>query len=119
MTASDNTSQQKKPDTASQISSDMTKETSERKIDDAHEPEQTTEQEYATENSEEESLSETKIVMTSPEPDVVIATLDAPDDDSDQSELSSPNADTAAHASETASEAFHQTQEDPDTSEAP
>ncbi len=119
MTASDNTSQQKKPDTASQISSDMTKETSERKIDDAHEPEQTTEQEYATENSEEESLSETKIVMTSPEPDVVIATLDAPDDDSDQSELSSPNADTAAHASETASEAFLQTQEDPDTSEAP
>ncbi|GAB2646297.1 DUF389 domain-containing protein [Psychrobacter pocilloporae] len=119
MTASDNTSQQKKPDTASQISSDMTKETSERKIDDAHEPEQTTEQEYATENSEEESLSETKIVMTSPEPDVVIATLDAPDDDSDQSELSSPNADTAAHASKTASEAFHQTQEDPDTSEAP
>ena len=119
MTASDNTSQQKKPDTASQISSDMTKETSEKKIDDAHEPEQTTEQEYATENSEEESLSETKIVMTSPEPDVVIATLDAPDDDSDQSELSSPNADTAAHASETASEAFHQTQEDPDTSEAP
>ncbi|WP_348653631.1 DUF389 domain-containing protein [uncultured Psychrobacter sp.] len=119
MTASDNTSQQKKPDTASQISSDMTKETSKRKIDDAHEPEQTTEQEYATENSEEESLSETKIVMTSPEPDVVIATLDAPDDDSDQSELSSPNADTAAHASETASEAFHQTQEDPDTSEAP
>lgn len=119
MTASDNTSQQKKPDTASQISSDMTKETSERKIDDAHEPEQTTEQEYATENSEEESLSETKIVITSPEPDVVIATLDAADDDSDQSELSSPNADTAAHASETASEAFHQTQEDPDTSEAP
>ncbi len=119
MTASDNTSQQKKPDTASSSSSDMTKETSERKIDDAHEPEQTTEQEYATENSEEESLSETKIVMTSPEPDVVIATLDAPDDDSDQSELSSPNADTAAHASETASEAFHQTQEDPDTSEAP
>ena len=119
MTASDNTSQQKKPDTASQISSDMTKETSERKIDDAHEPEQTTEQEYATENSEEESLSETKIVMTSPEPDVVIATLDAPDDDSDQSELSSPNADTAAHASETASEAFLQTQEDSDTSEAP
>lgn len=119
MTASDNTSQQKKPDTASQISSDMTKETSEKKIDDAHEPEQTTEQEYATENSEEESLSETKIVMTSPEPDVVIATLDAADDDSDQSELSSPNADTAAHASETASEAFHQTQEDPDTSEAP
>ena len=119
MTASDNTSQQKKPDTASQISSDMTKETSERKIDDAHEPEQTTEQEYATENSEEESLSETKIVMTSPEPDVVIATLDAPDDDSDQSELSSPNADTAAHASETASEAFLQTQENPDTSEAP
>ena len=119
MTASDNTSQQKKPDTASQISSDMTKETSERKIDDAHEPEQTTEQEYATENSEEESLSETKIVITSPEPDVVIATLDAPDDDSDQSELSSPNADTAAHASETASEAFHQTQENPDTSEAP
>lgn len=115
MTASDNTSQQKKPDTASQISSDMTKETSERKIDDAHEPEQ----EYATENSEEESLSETKIVMTSPEPDVVIATLDAPDDDSDQSELSSPNADTAAHASETASEAFLQTQENPDTSEAP
>ena len=96
MTASDNTSQQKKPDTASQISSDMTKETSERKIDDAHEPEQTTEQEYATENSEEESLSETKIVMTSPEPDVVIATLDAPDDDSDQSELSSPNADSEA-----------------------
>ena len=119
MTASDNTSQQKKPDTASQISSDMTKETSERKIDDAHEPEQTTEQDYATENSEEESLSETKIVMTSPEPDVVIATLDAPDDDSDQSELSSPNADTAAHASETASEAFLQTQEDSDTSEAP
>ena len=119
MTASDNTSQQKKPDTASQISSDMTKETSKRKIDDAHEPEQTTEQEYATENSEEESLSETKIVMTSPEPDVVIATLDAPDDDSDQSELSSPNADTAAHASETASEAFLQTQEDSDTSEAP
>ncbi|WP_420070451.1 DUF389 domain-containing protein [Psychrobacter pacificensis] len=119
MTASDNTSQQKKPDTASQISSDMTKETSERKIDDAHEPEQTTEQEYATENSEEESLSETKIVMTSPEPDVVIATLDAADDDSDQSELSSPNADTAAHASETASEAFLQTQEDSDTSEAP
>ena len=119
MTASDNTSQQKKPDTASQISSDMTKETSERKIDDAHEPEQTTEQEYATENSEEESLSEIKIVMTSPEPDVVIATLDAPDDDSDQSELSSPNADTAAHASETTSEAFHQTQEYPDTSEAP
>ncbi len=119
MTASDNTSQQKKPDTASQISSDMTKETSERKIDDAHEPEQTTEQEYATENSEEESLSETKIVITSPEPDVVIATLDAPDDDSDQSELSSPNADTAAHASETASEAFLQTQEDSDTSEAP
>ncbi len=119
MTASDNTSQQKKPDTASQISSDMTKETSKRKIDDAHEPEQTTEQEYATENSEEESLSETKIVMTSPEPDVVIATLDAPDDDSDQSELSSPNADTAAHASETASEAFLQTQENPDTSEAP
>ncbi|MGG1354951.1 DUF389 domain-containing protein [Psychrobacter pacificensis] len=119
MNASDNTSQQKKPDTASQISSDMTKETSERKIDDAHEPEQTTEQEYATENSEEESLSETKIVMTSPEPDVVIATLDAPDDDSDQSELFRPNADTAAHASETASEAFHQTQEDPDTSEAP
>lgn len=119
MTASDNTSQQKKPDTASQISSDMTKETSERKIDDAHEPEQTTEQEYATENSEEESLSETKIVITSPEPDVVIATLDAPDDDSDQSELSSPNADTAAHASETTSEAFHQTQENPDTSEAP
>ncbi|AOY45159.1 hypothetical protein AOT82_2780 [Psychrobacter sp. AntiMn-1] len=119
MTASDNTSQQKKPDTASQISSDMTKETSERKIDDAHEPEQTTEQEYATENSEEESLSETKIVITSPEPDVVIATLDAPDDDSDQSELSSPNTDTAAHASETASEAFHQTQENPDTSEAP
>ena len=119
MTASDNTSQQKKPDTASQISSDMTKETSKRKIDDAHEPEQTTEQEYATENSEEESLSETKIVMTSPEPDVVIATLDAPDDDSDQSELSSPNTDTAAHASETASEAFHQTQENPDTSEAP
>ncbi|MGE6391594.1 DUF389 domain-containing protein [Psychrobacter pacificensis] len=119
MNASDNMSQQKKPDTASQISSDMTKETSERKIDDAHEPEQTTEQEYATENSEEESLSETKIVMTSPEPDVVIATLDAPDDDSDQSELFRPNADTAAHASETASEAFHQTQEDPDTSEAP
>ena len=57
--------------------------------------------------------------MTSPEPDVVIATLDAPDDDSDQSELSSPNADTAAHASETASEAFLQTQENPDTSEAP
>ena len=119
MTASDNMSQQKKPDTASQISSDMTKETSERKIDDAHEPEQTTEQEYATENSEEESLSETKIVMTSPEPDVVIATLDAPDDDSDQSELFRPNADTAAHASETASEAFLQTQENPDISEAP
>ncbi|MGA4440158.1 DUF389 domain-containing protein [Psychrobacter pocilloporae] len=119
MNASDNMSQQKKPDTASQISSDMTKETSERKIDDAHEPEQTTEQEYATENSEEESLSETKIVMTSPEPDVVIATLDAPDDDSDQSELFRPNADTAAHASETASEAFLQTQENPDISEAP
>ncbi|WP_083603607.1 DUF389 domain-containing protein [Psychrobacter sp. C 20.9] len=119
MTASDNTSQQKKPDTVSQIPSDMTKETSERRIDDAHEPEQTTEQEYATENSEEESLSETKIVITSPEPDVVIATLDAPDDDSDQSELSRPNADTAAHASETASEAFLQTQENPDTSEAP
>ncbi|MGE6329819.1 DUF389 domain-containing protein [Psychrobacter pacificensis] len=119
MNASDNMSQQKKPDTASQISSDMTKETSERKIDDAHEPEQTPEQEYATENSEEESLSETKIVMTSPEPDVVIATLDAPDDDSDQSELFRPNADTAAHASETASEAFLQTQENPDISEAP
>ncbi|MGP4863199.1 DUF389 domain-containing protein [Psychrobacter sp. T6-5] len=119
MTASDNTSQQKKPDAASPSSSDMTKETSERLIDDAHKPEQTTEQEYATENSEEEPLSEPKIVMTSPEPDVVIATLDAPGDDSDQSESSSPDADTASSASETAPETFHEAQEDPDTSEAP
>ncbi|MDX2372757.1 DUF389 domain-containing protein [Psychrobacter sp. PP-21] len=79
MTASDNTSQQKKPVTGSQISSDMTKETSESLIADAPEPEQTTEQEYATEDSEEKPLSEPKIVMTSPEPDVVIATVETPD----------------------------------------
>ncbi|WP_319050116.1 DUF389 domain-containing protein [Psychrobacter sp. PP-21] len=57
----------------------MTKETSESLIADAPEPEQTTEQEYATEDSEEKPLSEPKIVMTSPEPDVVIATVETPD----------------------------------------